>query len=444
MLADLREACRRWSLWRAGDAICAAVSGGCDSVALLHALRALAPEEGFTLSAVHVNHHLRGAESDADAAFVRALCAELSVPLTVIDVDVRGERLPGESEELCARRLRYAAFDRLVADGVTVATAHTLSDQAETVLFRLARGTGVRGLCGIPPRREGYIRPLLLTPRAATEAYCRAQGLTWRHDSSNDSDAYTRNYLRHRVLPPLKEAFPGCEEAVGRLCGQMAELNAWLDAEADALLAEAGAGDALRVAPLRAAPPPVLTRALTRFVEEVTDRCPDDAHTRALTALALAGGRIPLAGDWQAVCDDTLRLIPPQAPLPFSFPLAPGVWDTPRFTLSLREAETLPCVHNLLMFLIIDCDKLADKAVLRARLPGDRFRPDKRADKPLRKWMNECRLPAEWREVWPVIADEAGVVALPGVGVAARVAPDADTRRFLIIEAEEKSCWNKT
>ena len=124
--------------------------------------------------------------------------------------------------------------------------------------------------------------------------------------------------------------------------------------------------------------------------------------------------------------------------------MTPGVWDTPRFTLTLREAETLPCVHNLLMFLIIDCDKLADKAVLRARLPGDRFRPDKRADKPLRKWMNECRLPAEWREVWPVIADEAGVVALPGVGVAARVAPDADTRRFLIIEAEEKSCWNKT
>ena len=444
MLADIREACRRWSLWQPGERVCVALSGGCDSVALLHALHILAPEEGLTLSAAHVNHHLRGEESDGDEAFVRELCAALRVPLTVFDVDVRGERQPGESEELCARRLRYRALDALTADGVKVATAHTLSDQTETVLFRLARGTGVRGLCGIPPRREGYIRPLLLTPRAATEAYCRAQGLTWRDDSSNASDAYTRNYLRHRVLPPLREAFPGCEEAVGRLCSQMTSLDAMLNDMADTLLAAAQEGSGLRPAPLREAPAPVLTRALGRLVEEATGHCPDAAHVDALAALVTEGGRIPLAGGWQAVCDETLRLIPPETPPSYAIPLAPGRYEVPGFTLTVREGGSLPCVHNLLMFLTIDCDKLSDKAVLRPRQPGDRLHLNKRADKPLRKWMNEARLPVEQRDTWPVVADEEGVVALIGVGVAERVAPDENTQRFLTIEAEEKSCWNKT
>ena len=170
MIADLREVVRRAALWQPGDAVCVAVSGGCDSVTLLHALHALAAEEGIALCAVHVNHHLRGAESDADAAFVAALCERLGVPLTVCDVYVREERRPGESEEVCARRLRYRAFEEQIARGRLVATAHTLSDQAETVLFRLARGTGVKGLCGIPVEREGIIRPLLTVSREQTEA----------------------------------------------------------------------------------------------------------------------------------------------------------------------------------------------------------------------------------------------------------------------------------
>ena len=445
MIADLREAVRRRSLWQRGDAVCAAVSGGCDSVALLHALHAIAAEEGIALSAVHVNHHLRGAESDADAAFVADLCERLGVPLTLCDVYVREERLQGESEEVCARRLRYRAFEEQIARGRRVATAHTLSDQAETVLFRLARGTGVKGLCGIPAEREGIIRPLLAVSREQTEAYCRENGLAYRTDSSNESDAYTRNYLRHRVLPPLREAFPGCEEAVGRLCEQMSELDAMLDRSADALLAAAREGDRLRLAPLREAEPPVLARALARFLEETTGVWPDAAHTNDLLAGLSADGRLQLDGGWQAIWDDTFRLIPPEgAGEGYEFPLAPGVWDTPLFHLTVYEEKNLPSVHNSFMFSVIDRDKITDEATLRPRRPGDRLRLPKRADKPLRRWMSETGLPPEQRDPWPVAADGEGVLALIGVGAAERAAPDENTKRFLIIKAEEKSCLKKT
>lgn len=445
MIADLLRANARWDLWRPGDAICVAVSGGCDSVALLYAMHAVAPGQGLTLSAVHVNHHLRGEESDADADFVRDLCAALNVPLTVCDVHVREERLPGESEEFCARRLRYAAFEEQIAQGRRVATAHTLSDQAETVLFRLARGTGVKGLCGIPPKREGYLRPLLLCTREQTEDYCRANGLSWRDDSSNASDAYTRNYLRHNVLPPLKAAFPGCEQAVGRMCDQLTELDAMLDRMTDDLLSRARQGDRLLLPPLRRAESPVLARALGRFLEESTGLWPDAAHTNDLLRGLSADGRLQLDGGWQAIWDDTFRLIPPErAGEPYEFPLVPGEYRTSDFLLTVFETEILPSVHNSLTISVLDRDRISGEAILRPRRPGDRLRLPKRADKPLRRWMNEYGLPPEKRDLWPVAADGEGVLALIGVGVAERAAPGAATSRFLIIKAEEKICLNKT
>ncbi len=444
MIADLLSVNRRQALWRPGDTLCVAVSGGCDSVALLHALRSLREPEGFTLTAAHVHHHIRGAEADADAAFVEALCRDWEIPLTRFDVDVPGERMPGESEELCARRLRYRALDTLVAQGWRVVTAHTLSDQAETVLFRLARGSGVTGLRGIPVKRDGYLRPLLTVSRTETEAYCRKNGLAFCRDSTNEDDTYTRNRLRHRVLPPLKEAVPGCEDAIGRLCGQMAELDGMLDRLADRLLSEVRCGDALRRPPLQEAERPVAARALRRFVEERAGLCLDAGHTDDLLALLSRRGRLQLGGGWYAVCDDTLRLLPPApAQAPFCLPLTPGTTDTPFVTLTVRRDRTLPSVHNLLMFLCIDCDKIKGKAVLRSRREGDRLRLPKRPDKPLRKWMNETRLPAEKRDWWPVVADDSGVIAVPGIGVDPRVTPDADCKTILTIEAEEKLCWNK-
>jgi tRNA(Ile)-lysidine synthase len=222
---------------RPGDRICAAVSGGADSVAmllLLHAANAL-PRNGLGvgLSAVHVHHGLRGEEADADLAFVQTLCARLDVPLHIHHASVpervaqaRQARHPETIEE-AARAVRYDFFASLIAQGHadSILTAHTLDDQAETVLMKLLRGAWTEGLGGIhpvvlvrnPTRPGKILRPLLSVRRVELEEFLLRQNQPWRTDSSNDDEAFTRNRVRHRLLPILREYNPALDQALGNL-----------------------------------------------------------------------------------------------------------------------------------------------------------------------------------------------------------------------------------
>lgn len=236
---------------RPGDRICAAVSGGADSVALLlllHEANTLPRNAlGVGLSAVHVHHGLRGEEANTDLAFVEALCLRLEIPLHVHRVSVpdrlAASRTAGDAEttEEAARSLRYEVFARLIAEGHTdsVLTAHTLDDQAETVLMKLLRGAWTEGLSGIHPivpiadliriphaasrtpsssaRSGNILRPLLATRRADLEDYLRDRDQPFRTDSSNADQAFTRNRIRHHLLPILREYNPAIDNALANL-----------------------------------------------------------------------------------------------------------------------------------------------------------------------------------------------------------------------------------
>jgi tRNA(Ile)-lysidine synthase len=222
---------------RPGDRICAAVSGGADSVALLlllHTANSLPRNSlGVGLSAVHVHHGLRGAEADGDLAFVQELCLRLEVPLHVhhasVPARVARAREAGQPEtiEEAARALRYEVFGALIAQGHadSVLTSHTLDDQAETVLMKLLRGAWTEGLSGIHPvvvvgnaARSGRIlRPLLSVRRAELEDYLRERGEIWRTDSSNADEAFTRNRIRHNLLPALRAYNPSLDQALANL-----------------------------------------------------------------------------------------------------------------------------------------------------------------------------------------------------------------------------------
>lgn len=227
MARRVHESIREQHLCAPGEAILVAVSGGPDSVSLLHVLKELAPAWNWRLSVAHVNHGLRGAESEEDADFVTELCRELNVPCICESVTVprRTSRRndpagkPNSSLQARAREARYSVFERIALRmGATkVALGHTADDQAETLLLWMLRGAGTTGLAGIPQIRDGmWIRPLLTVSRSEIVSHLRERGLRWRMDSSNRNPVYARNRIRLHVMPVLRELNPSIPKVLGR------------------------------------------------------------------------------------------------------------------------------------------------------------------------------------------------------------------------------------
>ena len=205
----LLDNCRRQGLFKSGDRVIAACSGGADSMALLLFLLRHRRTLEIEVLATHVNHGIRGETARRDADFVADFCRRNGVELFLYDAVQEGIEVPPRPSEDWARGLRYGWFDELAArEEAVIATAHTMSDQAETVLFRMARGTGLHGLTGIPPRRGRYVRPLLAVSHAQAREYLRARGTGWREDATNAEDSCQRNRLRHGVLPLLAAETP--------------------------------------------------------------------------------------------------------------------------------------------------------------------------------------------------------------------------------------------
>ena len=467
ILQTVRGFCAREGLLEGRRQIALAVSGGADSMALLCLMRPLAEENGITLTVCHVNHGLRGETADRDEAFVREVCARLGLPLRVFHAaELEAEVGRPQAGEDWARRLRYACFGRLLAEGIdAVATAHTGSDQAETLLFRLARGTGLHGAAGIRPSRPGYLRPLLCLTRADTEAVCRACGETWVTDETNEADDYARNRLRHGAVPALRSVNDAAEENLARFCEKAARADAYFARQAEQLLSGARldaaqtarkapeAKAAWRLEPLQGADPIILEAAFHSLVAPVRDA--EEKYIRLLAELVEQGSGAVQLTDPVRFCAGSGMLWqeegrPEAAAAPaFSLPFAPA--DGAEFALPGGQTlktrlfvsgfrEKTQGVHKK------DLKNRADYAritllysalTLRTRQPGDRFRPAGRGlSKPLRKWMNEAGIPAGIREGLPLLAAGSEILWVCGEGFAEGLAPDEETVQILQLELE--------
>jgi len=308
-----------------GQRVAAAVSGGADSVALAWWLQDFAtrPSPAFSfVGLIHVNHALRGAASEADEAFCRALAERLHVPIDVVAAPVPATP---RSPEVQARTLRYAAFSaaasRLGAD--CVCTAHTADDQAETVLLRLLRGAGLRGVSGIRAVNGTVVRPLLDCRRADLRAALVAKGESWREDASNADVSIPRNLLRRELLPVLERVAasiaPGGIEALARFAAFAAEDEQFLEGAAVALAAQlVSAGEGRSVVIVRdqlAAAPPALARRVVRLAasQVVSDRPWATVHLEAVLHLARrteGGGSLDLPGVLAVRVSNEVRLHP--------------------------------------------------------------------------------------------------------------------------------------
>lgn len=230
MESKVIDTVKRYNMLSEGDNVIVAVSGGADSIALLSSLFRLREKLGITVYACHINHNLRDEESLRDENFVRSFCEERNIPLRVYSIDVKSNVQKHEGIEERARKMRYSCFEELCREkNAKLATAHTASDNAETVFINILRGTGTKGLCGIPPIRGNIIRPLIRCTREDIERFCRENELGYVTDSSNLSDDYTRNKLRHHLIPLLKEFNPSLFEGISRMTSAVYDDNAYLE-----------------------------------------------------------------------------------------------------------------------------------------------------------------------------------------------------------------------
>lgn len=385
MIEKVKRTIERCTMLQKGDRVAVALSGGADSVSLLHILSSIKEEYQLTLSAVHLNHGIRGAEAARDERFCQTLCDALRIPLTIRFSDIPARAAERKiSEELCGRQERYRLFEELSAANDRVATAHTASDNAETVLFHLARGTSLSGAAGIPPKRDYLIRPLIDCSRSEVEAYCSAHALTYMTDSTNLTDAYTRNRLRHTVVPVLKDLNPRLEEAFRRFSESAAAADDYVCRQARALLLQAHTDYGYRADTLLQAHTAVCTRALALLCSEQTGFSAETRHVGLLLQLLKSGGAVDL-GTHRAVCrQGVLRFFYKSQPEPLTeMPLFKSIsfdYDGFRFAASVKGA-------------------LAQAPVFRNRRAGDCFTYPKRAvTKPLRKALNENHIPAERRD----------------------------------------------
>lgn len=216
-----------------GDKVIVGFSGGADSTALVHILYCLHDELGFTLEAAHLHHGIRGAEADRDLEFVKSFCENLNIEFKYKKCDIPTIAKENKvSEETAGREERYRFFDELAENGAKIATAHNKNDNAETVIHHIIRGSGTQGLCGIAAERGNIIRPLINVERREIERYCKDNGLEYVTDSTNAQTEYTRNKIRHCIMPEMEKINPRITASICKMAVLASEDNDYLDIEA--------------------------------------------------------------------------------------------------------------------------------------------------------------------------------------------------------------------
>lgn len=436
-----------------GDRVVVGCSGGADSTALLYLLWQLRQQLGISVCACHINHQLRGEESERDEQFVRSFCAARGIALTVERIDAAAlAQQQGESVETASRRARYAIFERVAGEKGKIATAHTMNDNAETLLFYLARGAGLKGMGGIPPVRGRIIRPLIGCTRIQVEDFCREEGLSFVTDSTNLSTDYTRNRIRQKIVPQMSEVNSGfLKNAYDLSCTarQDNDLLTQLTEQALKVLCKKENPLTLDREAFLQLHPALQTRVLLWIQHRAGVEVHFDLACRMLQK-AREGGRTELRRGTMFCCKGEEMVLDAQAfykeqrqPY-FEKPFCAGkialfagktvevlIYSGEDYKFFFKKDTTI--LKNT-----IDCDKMKDNAVFRQRKEGDRIQiSGKQGTKPLKKFWNERKTPQPQRWRAAVLADGQGVLWVEGLGTDCRVAPDENSRQVAWIRVEE-------
>lgn len=427
-----------YCLFEYNDKIAVALSGGADSVSLLHMLCSVKEKYNLTLFAIHINHMIRGAEAERDESFCREFCKRLGIELFVKRIDVpalaKNEKI---STELCGRNVRYSAFEEISKKlCCKIATAHTLSDNAETLMINLARGTSLNGLCAIPARRGNIIRPLILCDRAYIENYCRENSLNFVTDSTNLTDDYTRNKIRHNVITELKSINPSFETSVKRLCDDARLVVEYLDKQTKLALSACKLEYGYSTDKLLSFDKIIRQNAIKRICLDSGAEIPEHIHIELIDDILKNGGSVDLYGNFRAIAKQGILRVEQikfdnntTDEISFS-----NVIDK-QFTLAgqkyfVKEVTNSDCQGDNYISL---SENEISKAVIRTRRQGDKFFFEKRKLlKSLRKAMNEFKIPSEQRDLIPLVVLDDKILWCKGINTT-QTSYSAEKRKFIIM-----------
>lgn len=447
MLTDkIRAAIKKHALLEYGDSVICAVSGGADSVCLLHVMLRLKKEYGLKVYAANVNHLIRGEEAERDSSFVKGICRMADTECFYREYDV--QKIAAEQKigtEECGRNLRYAFFEELSEKlgGAKIATGHNLNDNAETVLFRLARGSAANGLGGVSYKRGNIIRPLLDCKRSEIEDYLGKNSITWVTDSTNLEALYMRNRIRLEIMPLMEMINSAAAEKIVSAARCIAEDDAYLEKCGAELLEKCtDSRNAADAEMLLSAPLPAARRAVRRYLEELGVR--EITHEKIESFLDFAkkesGKRFSLDGS-SFVRIERGRLVPEKAAEERTLNIgicAGGTveYDFWKIVIKVVDKSVKKRDNNIAVF---DFDKAGSSFAVRYRRIGDRMRPlGLGGSKKISDILSDSGVAADMRGRIPIVEKDGEILFLCGLRQSEAFAPDENTRKYLIMEYSAK------
>ena len=442
MINKVKSAVEKYNMLEMNDSVTVCLSGGADSVALLYAMLELKSCYNLNIQAVHINHQLRGAESDRDEDFCRSLCKKLDIPIFCKRIDVAAHmKQYGTSCEESARILRYQAFDEY-SDGGKIATAHTLSDNAETIIHNLARGTGLKGLTGIPPVRANIIRPLILAERAEVEAYLKDKSQDFVTDSTNLTDDYTRNKIRHNIIPQLQKINPSFFKTIASDISVLQLEESFIAQASDEAYKKCLVCEN-RLENLKDYHKAIRNRCIAAFLNNHGLRYSSD-RIEAVDSILLHNGKINISQNVYIISEKGILFIEyvheKNECSGFEMPLNTGrnfiygkKFCDVQITLNENCVKT-QFINTNLANSALDYDKIIGVPVIRSRKSGDKIRLQGRNfTSSVKKTLINLKIPVEQRSSLCFIEDDEGLVFAEKIGIADRVKPDSSTKRLMII-----------
>lgn len=405
-----------------GDTVLVGCSGGADSMLLLNFLLSVKEQFNLTIKVAHIEHGIRGDESLADADFVKAFCSANNVEFFLFSIDAvkESQRLKIGLEEY-SRNKRYELFNSVDCD--KIATAHSLSDNAETVLFRLARGTGLKGVCGIPPVRGKIIRPLIELNSKEIRDYCRENSIAYRVDSTNLCNDYSRNYIRNEIIPLMQNVNGEFLNNVNKFVQNISQDCDFIEKYSISAYNYAFADNAIKLSVLRAEETAVKKRIIKKYFED-NGITLDYIHLNSVLALIDKPSRTQIKGDIFAVADNEYLKIKKISKNN----------NEKIFNFTCQITKKSEFINKNVDF-FCDYDKISGGVLVRSRISGDKIKPYKRGcTKTLKKLFNELKIPDESRCGIGVVADDIGVIGVVGHCVDERVAVTGDTVNVLSLK----------